>query len=78
MMFDNAKILLFAKAPIPGKVKTRLMPELSAIQAADIHQQLFHHVMNKMQEIKLAPVEIWADSGVCRPVAGDRHARRSR
>lgn len=37
-----AKIILaqFAKAPIPGQVKTRLIPQYSAQQAADVHRYL--------------------------------------
>ena len=30
-------ILLFAKAPVPGRVKTRLQPVLSPEQSAELH-----------------------------------------
>ena len=35
-MHDDPTLILFAKSPVPGRVKTRLMPELSAQQAADV------------------------------------------
>ena len=37
---DSIPLLLFAKAPIAGKVKTRLMPRCSAEQASDVAELL--------------------------------------
>jgi rSAM/selenodomain-associated transferase 1 len=34
----QALVVVVAKAPVPGKVKTRLTPEISAVQAADLYQ----------------------------------------
>lgn len=39
-MPDNIPLLLFAKAPIAGRVKTRLMSDCSAEQAAEIAKRL--------------------------------------
>ncbi len=33
-------LILFAKAPIPGRVKTRLCPPLTPVEAADLHSAL--------------------------------------
>ena len=38
---------IFAKAPIPGKVKTRLIPVLGTQGACDLHQQLVKHCLQK-------------------------------
>ena len=38
-------LLVFAKAPIPGKVKTRLMPALDAEQARDVHVALLERTL---------------------------------
>lgn len=43
-------LLLFAKAPIPGKVKTRLMSNCSAEQAAEIAQLLMEASIQKACE----------------------------
>jgi rSAM/selenodomain-associated transferase 1 len=40
MMFANIPLLLFAKAPIAGRVKTRLMTHCTAEQAAEIAKRL--------------------------------------
>ncbi len=59
---SDARIVMFAKLPRLGKVKTRLQPELSAEQALDIYQQLFHHGLNTLQAARLCPFELWFDA----------------
>jgi len=57
--FPNARIIVFAKAPVPGKCKTRLIPALGSQGAADLHTQLVHHTLNTVTSAKLSPVELW-------------------
>ena len=40
MRYASARILIFAKAPIPGQVKTRLIPALGAAGAAELASEL--------------------------------------
>ena len=40
-----ARILVFAKAPVAGQVKTRLCPPLTAQQAALLHTRLVRHAL---------------------------------
>ena len=68
---NQATIIIFAKAPEPGKVKTRLTTELSQVQAAELHERLVLYtlewiskVVNKFDHIK---AELW-----CAP--SKRHA----
>lgn len=49
---DEPALILFAKAPVAGKVKTRLMPQLSAEQATRVAERLLE------ESIKLA-VQAW-------------------
>ena len=42
-------IVVMAKAPVAGKVKTRLMPQLTAEQAADVHRVFLQHVTNRLR-----------------------------
>ena len=37
MKYPNAQILIFAKQPIPGEVKTRLIPAIGVTSATDLH-----------------------------------------
>lgn len=52
-------IIQFAKEPMPGKVKTRMLPVLSAEQACDLHCDLLLWTCNTLCEAKLADVELW-------------------
>ena len=55
----DAGILIFCKAPAPGKVKTRLIPALSATDAASLYQRLAHRMIDCSLKSYLARVEIW-------------------
>ena len=57
--YPDTKILVFCKAPIAGQVKTRLMPELTAQQAADVHMALTRHTMTMLIDAHLSPIELW-------------------
>ena len=52
-------ILLFAKAPVPGQVKTRLCPPLSPEQAAKLHRIFVAGTIRKTAAI--APVQLYTD-----------------
>lgn len=41
------RIVIFAKAPVPGEVKTRLIPVLGADRAALLAQQMFLHTLDQ-------------------------------
>jgi len=41
------RIVIFAKAPVPGAVKTRLIPVLGADRAARLAEQMFHHTLDQ-------------------------------
>ncbi len=53
-------ILLFAKAPLPGQVKTRLCPPLTPGQAADLHRRFVEEMLRKT--LAIAPVELHTDT----------------
>ena len=50
MTSGSVPLLLFAKAPIAGKVKTRLMSHCSAVQAAKIAELLMEASIQKACE----------------------------
>lgn len=59
MKFNDAKILVFAKAPIPGQVKTRLINHLGKSGATKLHQKLVLKTLNTATQANLCPVELW-------------------
>lgn len=52
------KIIIFAKDPVPGKVKTRLCPPLSPEQAASLYKSFAKDVVKAALEVHNAEVEI--------------------
>ena len=59
MRYPNGCILVFAKAPLPGYAKTRLIPLLGAQGAADLQAQLIRRALTMAVGSKLAPVQLW-------------------
>ncbi len=53
-------ILVFAKAPVAGFAKTRLIPRLGAGGAAALAARLLQHAVGEAVAAKLGPVELWA------------------
>lgn len=56
---DGALLIQFAKAPVSGQVKTRMIPHLDAQQASELHNELLHWTAQTLCEDKLGPVELW-------------------
>lgn len=58
MQHPDARILIFAKAPIPGQVKTRLIPPLAPEAAADLYAELLQQTLETAARAGLAPIEL--------------------
>ena len=55
---NSTVIIIFAKAPQPGAVKTRLIPLLGAEGAAALHVKLVRHTLDTVRAAALKPVEL--------------------
>lgn len=53
----------FAREPVPGAVKTRMQPVLTAEQACDLHCELALHTLDLLRSAALGALQLW--------VAGD-------
>lgn len=62
----NCRILVFAKAPTPGRAKTRLIPALGASGAAKLQRQLIARTLRTAMAAGLGKPELW-----CAPHPGD-------
>jgi rSAM/selenodomain-associated transferase 1 len=58
---DSVALVVIAKYPIPGKVKTRLMSELSAETAAAVHGCFLRHVVKRLYQLRPAELFIYFD-----------------
>ena len=63
MASHTPRIAVFAKAPVPGEVKTRLIPVLGAEGAARLHRRLVRHALSVARVASAAagpaPVQLW-------------------
>jgi rSAM/selenodomain-associated transferase 1 len=62
----DSQVLVFAKAPEPGKVKTRLIARLGAEGAAALHARLVERTLAVARKAAIGPVTLW-----CAPDAAD-------
>ena len=51
-------IIVFAKAPVPGQAKTRLIPRLGDWRAARLHRRLILHALNTAIAARCGTVEL--------------------
>lgn len=61
------RLLVFAKAPEPGHVKTRLIPALGPGGAAELHAALVRRTLEVALRARAAPVELWCAPDVEHP-----------
>lgn len=66
-------VAVFARAPVPGAAKTRLIPALGAVGAARLHRQLVLRTLRTVHEAGLGPVTLW-----CAPDSSHRFFRALR
>lgn len=53
----------FARAPVPGRVKTRMQPALSPGEACALHEQLVLWTTRSLLQAQLGAVELWTAGG---------------
>lgn len=59
----NAVIAIMAKAPVAGRVKTRMQPQLTEAESATLQANLIAHTIHTCLTSYIAPVQLW-----CAPV----------
>jgi uncharacterized protein len=55
---SGVRIVIFAKAPLPGMAKTRLIPTLGAQGAADLARRMLSHTLAQALAADVGPVEL--------------------
>ncbi|HEV8260809.1 MAG TPA: TIGR04282 family arsenosugar biosynthesis glycosyltransferase [Burkholderiales bacterium] len=63
---NDAGVLVFARAPVAGSVKTRLIPLLGDHGAAALYRSLVERALVMARESAVGPVELW-----CTPTSDD-------
>ena len=67
MKYPDCAILIFSKAPVAGEVKTRLIPHISARQAAILHKTLTRDRLKMCTSFNLCDVQLWCSPDTRHP-----------
>jgi uncharacterized protein len=59
---------VFARAPVPGQTKTRLIPTLGPEGAANLAIQMLRHALRVAIQADLGPVALWAAGDARHPL----------
>ena len=70
----NGTLIIFAREPVPGEVKTRLIPALGAQGAARLYRILLERALSAAASVPLVRLELWctgagASEGICADLA---------
>ncbi len=57
--YPDSVLMIFCKAPIAGKVKTRLTTKFTAEQALQLHIELTHKTIKLAMLNNLCPIQVW-------------------
>jgi len=72
MTFQSNVLLVFAKAPVPGHAKTRLIPALGAAGAAALQKQLLQRTLRLASGLGLGPdLQLWCSPNADHPAFVD-------
>jgi rSAM/selenodomain-associated transferase 1 len=64
---DDCRIIVFARAPVPGATKTRLIPALGAEGAALLHRRLVRRMLAEAVASGLGPVDLYCTPDASHP-----------
>ena len=57
--FPDARLLIFAKAPVSGQVKSRLVPDIGKQAATELHRLMTLNTVAMAVDSGVCPVELW-------------------
>lgn len=60
-------VAVFARAPVPGATKTRLIPSLGPEGASDLHRWLIDRTLGIAVQSEVGPVELWCTPSTAHP-----------
>jgi uncharacterized protein len=60
MRTDRSLIQVFAKAPVPGSVKTRLIPHIGAHGATELYCRLLRRALGTAAIARVGSIELWS------------------
>jgi hypothetical protein len=67
----DCTIIIFTKAPVPGKTKTRLIPRIGSQRAAKLHAELVLHTLRTAKQTQSSRMELWCTPSTRHPFFQD-------
>ena len=64
---SRSRVLVLARAPVPGRAKTRLIPALGARGAAELHAWLVRRTLATVTAVEGVTTELWCDPATADP-----------
>lgn len=64
----NTTIMVFARAPVPGQVKTRLIPALGETGAAELHARLLDQTLNTVSQLENITIRLYCQPDTQHPL----------
>ena len=58
-MTPACRVVIMARAPVPGRTKRRLIPAIGAERAAALHRAMIRHAVTSALASGVGPVELW-------------------
>ena len=77
MQFPDARLLIFAKLPQPGRVNTRLVPLLGEQGASEFHARCLRQAIAERCAARLAPVVVYITPDQSHPLLDELADRYS-
>ena len=62
-MSDACRVVVMARAPVPGETKRRLIPAIGPERAAALHRAMIRRAVATALESGVGPVELWCTPG---------------
>jgi len=59
-MASTGALLVFTREPVPGHTKTRLIPDVGSVVAAQIHYRLLERTLDEASNSNFTAIQIWS------------------
>lgn len=66
-LYPDSLIVVFAKSPEPGQVKTRLASSIGAVAAAEHYAGWVEQQVRSLSQARIAPLELWVSPDIKHP-----------
>ncbi len=64
---DAVRVLVFTRTPVPGRVKTRLIPAIGVERAVNLHRAMLWRTAATAAEADVGPVGLWCTPASVHP-----------